>query len=304
MTIPTKCAVHGVIPAIITPMDEKGNLDLKMLENQALYFTKAGVDGLFLCGGTGEGAYLTTEEKREVMRTVKEAVGDSVFLCLAAIRPSTRQTLEEIDALADLNPDFWVSTAPFYHAMSQKDLLAHYETIAKHISAPLIVYNIPSTTHNYIELDTVAKLSQLDQVAAVKDSSGNFINFSRGLLGPRSDKFAWIQGEDYLCAPALLCGGDGMVSGLSNARVEPYVAMYRAYENKDWDMVRDCQAQINKLYAIIHSSGNGNASIEAAAELAGRGRRYMRQQSQTLQGEQLDAVARLMDEYDQAYPGK
>ena len=137
------------------------------------------------------------------MRTVKEAVGDS---CISV--PGGNPPIYQADPGGNRRagrfepPDFWVSTAPFYHAMSQKDLLAHYETIAKHISAPLIVYISPPppiTISNWIRWQS---FPQLDQVAAVKDSSGNFINFSRGLLGPRSDKFAWIQGEDYLCAPA------------------------------------------------------------------------------------------------------
>ncbi|MPM19469.1 4-hydroxy-tetrahydrodipicolinate synthase [bioreactor metagenome] len=294
----------GVIPAIVTPMDEKGNIDLALLKKQAEYLISCGVNGLFVCGGTGEGAYLTTDEKHDVMREIKRipaVKNGSVFTCLAAINSNTRAAMAEIKALSSLKPDFFVATAPYYHAMTQKDLIAHYESIAQTASAPLIVYNIPSTTHNYIELDTVKTLSKLPNVAGVKDSSGNFINFSRGLFGERTQGFAWIQGEDYLCGPAMLCGGDGMVSGLSNARAEAYVALYRAALAGDTKTVMNCQAQINQLYGIIHAVGNGNAAIKAATEYYGRGARYMRTMSQTVTSEQYAAVSRVLAEYDKVY---
>lgn len=199
-------------------------------------------------------------------------------------------------------PDYFVSTPPYYHAMTQGDILAHYKAVTSSATAPVIIYNIPSTTHHMIELDTVYQLEKLPNVAGIKDSSGNFIQFSRGLLGRRSDDFAWIQGEDYLCAPAMLCGGDGVVTGLSNARVEPFVQMYRAYECGDFDQVKECQQRINVLYKIVHQFGNGIASIKAATELAGRGSRYLRQSSMNLNDEQVRMIAQLLDEYEIGAP--
>lgn len=300
----TTAKLRGVIPAIITPMDENGNIDRSLLRKQADYLISCGVNGLFVCGGTGEGAYLTTDEKCEVMREIKQipaVKNGSVFTCLAAINSNTRAALAEIRTFAPLKPDFFVATAPYYHAMTQKDLIAHYEAVAQAASAPIIVYNIPSTTHNYIELDTVQTLSKLPNVAGVKDSSGNFIHFSRGLFGERNHGFSWIQGEDYLCGPAMLCGGDGMVSGLSNARAEAYVALYRAAVEGDAESVMHCQAQINNLYGIIHAVGNGNAAIKAATEYYGRGARYMRTSSQTVTSEQYASVSSVLAAHDKTF---
>lgn len=294
----SKCKLHGVIPAIVTPMNEDGSVNYSLLEKQADYLMNAGVNGLFVCGGTGEGAYLTTEEKRQVYKTIRSVVGKRLFLCLAAINSNTPATLREMAALEDCDADFWVSTTPFYHGANQKDILEHYRQVAARANAPIIVYNIPSATHNNIDLETVLTLSQLDNVAGTKDSSGNFIAFSKGLFGPRKEGFAWIQGEDYLCAPALLCGGDGMVSGLSNARVEPYVAMYQAYLAGDTQEVTHCQSRINDMYRIIHSCGNGNAAIKAVTELSGRGTRWMRQHSFSLNDEQVERIRVIMEEYE------
>ncbi len=290
--------LQGVIPAIVTPMNEDGSVSYALLEKQTEYLKNAGVNGLFVCGGTGEGAYLTTDEKRNVYKTIRSVVGKNLFLCLAVINSNTPATLREMKALEDCDADFWVATAPYYHGATQKDILEHYKLVAANAIAPVIVYNIPSATHNPIELATIQELSSYANVAGVKDSSGNFVQFSKGLFGVRSRDFSWIQGEDYLCAPSLLCGANGMVSGLSNAKVEPYVAMYKAYMDGDTEKVKKCQAQINKMYQIIHSCGNGNAAIKAVTELNGRGSRWMRQHSFTLNDAQITEIARIMEEYE------
>ena len=97
----SECKLHGVIPAIVTPMNEDGSVNYGLLEKQADYLMNAGVNGLFVCGGTGEGAYLTTEEKRQVYKTIRATVGKRLFLCLAAINSNTPATVREMAALAD-----------------------------------------------------------------------------------------------------------------------------------------------------------------------------------------------------------
>lgn len=294
----SKAELRGVIPAIVTPMNEDGSINFGLLEKQTDYLMNAGVNGLFVCGGTGEGAYLTTEEKRDVYHTIRNVVGSKLFLCLAMINSNTPATLREMKALEDCDADFIVSTTPYYHGATQADILEHYRQVAAQASAPIIVYNIPSATHNNIELDTVLKLVNEKNVAGTKDSSGNFVQFSKGLFSGVRKDFSWIQGEDYLCAPALLCGGDGMVSGLSNAKVEPYVEMYAASLAGDVAKVKACQAKINAMYRIIHSCGNGNAAIKAVTELNGRGSRWMRQKSFTLNDDQIAVIAGIMEEYE------
>ena len=164
--------LRGVVPAIVTPMDKCGEIDFSLLAQQAEYLVGGGVNGLFVCGGTGEGAYLTTEEKAAVFKKLKslEAVKrGGVFLCLAIINPDTRRVIAEAKALAPLEPDYFVATAPFYYAMNQNCIIEHYTAVANAASAPVIVYNIPSCTHNYIELPAIRALSELPNIAGVQE---------------------------------------------------------------------------------------------------------------------------------------
>ncbi|MFG6365229.1 dihydrodipicolinate synthase family protein [Schaedlerella sp.] len=290
--------LHGIIPAIVTPIKETVELAADLLKKQSDYLIRAGVNGLFLCGGTGEGAYLKTEEKLEICRQIKSTAGNDIFLCMAMIRSNTRAVLEEIDKMKDCGADYIVATPPYYHAASQEDIMEHYKQIAVKAFAPVIIYNIPSATHNPIEPDTIGRLAGLQNIAGVKDSSGNFMNFTRGLFERKEEGFAWIQGEDYLCGATLLAGGDGMVSGLSNVRVEPYVEMYRAFLNGDSEKIKACQVRINRLYRLIHLIGNGNAAIKAAMEYYVRGSRRMQQRSMSISNNQMTEVQRILEDYD------
>lgn len=295
----TKHKLHGIVPAIVTPMDENGDINFCLLEKQAQYLKDAGVNGIFACGGTGEGAYLTVEEKKDVFQCIRGVVGHELFICLAAINSNTRAVLKDIDYLSDCDADFIVTTTPFYHGADQDVIIDHYKQVIEHSFAPVIVYNIPSATGNPINLEVINALSPLKNTVGIKDSSGDFCQFSRGLFGERSDQFVWIQGEDYLCGPSFLSGADGAVTGLGNAKIEPYVAMYQAHLAKDSAGIIACQAKINALYKIIHGAGfkNGNAAIKAVTELEGRGSRWMRQRGLTLSSEQIKRVAAILGEY-------
>ena len=164
-------------------MDREGRIDFDLLEKQAAYLSEAGVHGFFIGGTTAEGAYLSTAEKGEVFKVVRRVTEGKQFLCAAYIRPSTAAVLEEMRALEATHPDYVVAVTPYYLSMRQEDILEHYRRIAAAAPAPLILYNIPGNTHNPIALETVLELAEEKKVVGIKDSTGNFIGFSRGVLG-------------------------------------------------------------------------------------------------------------------------
>ena len=287
--------LHGVIPAIITPMDGDGRLDSGALAAQAEYLSQAGVDGFFVGGTTAEGAYLSTDELRRAFSVVREATAGRQFLCLASLRASTAMVCAEVQALADLEPDFMVIITPYYLAASQADILHHYERVLEVSQVPVIVYNIPSATHNPIALETVIELSRHPKVAGTKDSSGDFRTFSRGVLEHGGGRFVWIQGDDYLDGPSLQVGAHGLVTGLGNVRIDDYLAMYRAAREGDWEAVKECQRRVNRLYEIIHACGGRVIpAIKAAVSLEGRCQPWMRNLSMSPTRADLKAVEQVL----------
>jgi len=291
--------LHGVIPAIITPMDGQGNIDYGALEKQASYLSAAGVQGFFVGGTTAEGAYLSSEEIRSSFDVVRKVSQGKQFLCLACLRSSTDAVCEEVEALSDLEPDFLVVIAPYYLKFRQSEILEHYRQVIEVSSAPVIVYNIPSTTHNLIALDTVLELARDPRVAGIKDSSGDFIPFSRGVLTHSGDSFSWIQGEDYLHGPSLMVGAQGIVTGLGNVFIEDYVEIYRASRQQNWETVRYMQQRINQLYSVIRScDGRTIPAIKAAVSALGRCAPWMRVRSMTPSKKDLEAVKKVLDDLE------
>jgi dihydrodipicolinate synthase/N-acetylneuraminate lyase len=284
--------LEGVIPAVITPFDEKGNVLADDLQKQVSYLVSAGVHGLFINGSTGEGGHLSTEEKVEIYKIAKEAAGEAVAICAACLQPSTDMVLAEIRVFEKLEPDYFVAVTPYYYGVSQSVIAAHYREIASQSSVPVILYNIPGLTHNKMGLEVIQELAGVENIAGIKDSSADFATFSRGILANPSADFPWIQGEDLLDGPSLLVGAKGMVTGLGNVWIDPYVAMYEASLAGDAAGVLERQRQVHRLYRLIFTTGGQtNAAIKTAVCLLGRGStRWMRTLSMSLNEEEVARV--------------
>jgi len=291
----TERALKGIIPAVITPMRKDGTVHEALLEKQVTYLSKAGVHGFLVNGTTGEGPFLSRDEKRRTFEVTRRVSRGKQFLCLACIQPSTELTLDEILAFGSLRPNFVVVTAPFYFTVSQKEIVHHFEKIAEHSPFPVIAYNIPQCTHNKIDYESMLEIASMEKVVGLKDSSGDFITFSRVVRSGGKKGFAWIQGEDTLDAESLILGASGVVTGLGNVWIEPYVEMYRAAEEGDFPRVQEFQKKINRLYEVLHVAGDKNIpAIKAATSLLGRCEKWLKPPLSPLNDEELSRVRKVL----------
>ncbi len=288
-----KKRIEGIIPAVITPFNKDGKIDERSLEKQVKYLSESGVDGFFVCGTTGEGVFLTTEEKVMVFKVVYETVKNKQFVGIASLRPSTNLVIDEIQSFyrEGISPDFVGVVAPFYCSVSQKDIVEHFRIVVKNSPYPVFMYNIPQCTNNPIELDTIRELSQMENIIGIKDSSGNFINFLKGIRTIGKENFYWIQGDDRLYAYSFLAGASGVVSGLANILADPYVKMYRGYIKRDYALVIEKQRTVDGLFEIIEvAGGKVIPSIKEAVSLTGRTTPYMKNNYMELSDKEKELV--------------
>lgn len=263
----------GVIPATITPIRPDGRLDTTVLRKHIDYLIGCGVHGVFLAGTAGEGLFLTAEQRIELYGTVREIVGDRVALTVAFIRPDTRSVMVEMREFAQQfgsdGPEYVSAVAPLYYPVDQDGLVTHFESIADAAPAPLIIYNIPGNTHNPLGLGAIKRLSVHRRIAGIKESSGDFALFSQGLMEQDSGtQFAWLQGKDNHDGHSLVLGAPGLITGLGNVWIEPYVRMYNAFLEGDTQTVISAQCQINALSAAVRSAGSSPIpAIKAAAAM-------------------------------------
>lgn len=293
--ITSKKRLEGVIPALILPVEENGKMNFNFLEKQVNYLSSAGVDGVFINGTTGEGAWLTLEKKVQIFKLVKEFSEGKIFLCAACLQPSTDMVINEIKIIEKYEPDYIVAVTPYYHSVSQDIIIEHFKKIAHYSSVPLILYNIPQCTHNKIELNTVLELAKEENIAGVKDSSGDFISFTRGVYTSMFESFSWIQGEDYLDGPSFNIGADGVVTGLGNVFIEPYIQMYKEAKKENYQKVNEMQKKINKLYEIIQvTGGKVIPAIKAGTALLGRSSKWMKVISMSLNNNEVRKIEKIL----------
>jgi 4-hydroxy-tetrahydrodipicolinate synthase len=297
--ITNKKRLEGVIPALILPVNKEGKINFKLLEKQTTYLISEGINGIFINGTTGEGAWLTMEEKEQVFKFVKEISKGKVFLCAACLQPTTELVMSEIKIYEKYEPDYLVAVTPYYYSVSQDIIIEHFKKIANFSSVPLILYNIPQCTHNKIELSTILKLAKEENIAGLKDSSGDFISFTRGIYSQVPENFSWIQGEDYLDGSALNCGANGMVTGLGNVFIEPYIRMYQAAKKGNYRKVNEMQRKINKLYEIIQVTGGKTIpAIKAGTALLGRSSKWMKTISMSLNNNEVRKIEKILIDFN------
>jgi 4-hydroxy-tetrahydrodipicolinate synthase len=297
--ITNKKRLEGVIPALILPFKKNGKINFELLEKKVSYLVSSGINGLFVNGTTGEGAWLTMEEKEQVFKFVKEISKGKVFLCAACLQPTTELVMSEIKIYEKYEPDYLVAVTPYYYSVSQNVIIEHFKKIAQYSSLPLILYNIPQCTHNKIELSTILKLAKEENIAGIKDSSGDFISFTRGMYAPVPESFSWIQGEDYLDGPSFNCGADGVVTGLGNVFIEPYIQMYKEAKKGNYQKVNEMQKKINKLYEIIQvTGGKVIPAIKVGTALLGRSSKWMKIISMSLNNNEVRKIEKILIDLD------
>jgi 4-hydroxy-tetrahydrodipicolinate synthase len=300
----TRKPLKGVIPALITPMREEGNIDYKAMQNQVEYLAGSGVEGFFINGTTSEGPILSRPEKKESVRIVKELSAGRQAICAACIAPAANLVIEEIHELEPLEPDYIVCVAPYYFSVGQEVILEHFEQICRNTEIPVIFYDIPQHTHNPIALETRRELVRRDLGVGFKDSTGDFAIFSRSVLECRNDEFVWIQGDDLLDAYSVIIGARGIVTGLSNITPAPYVELFRLVEEggDDRRMIA-LQHRINSIAGVI-SAANGRviAGIKATVAYLGRCEPWLRMKGLTATQEEAMAVREVVDSMPEIGP--
>lgn len=230
--------IRGIIPPIITPMDEEEAVNEKELANQVNRLIESGVHGIFALGTNGEGYILSEEEKERVLSVVIETAAERVPVYAGTGCVSTKDTIRMSKKAQALGADVLSVITPWFAAASQEELYIHYRQVAEAVDIPIVLYNIPARTGNALAPATVARLADIDNIAGVKDSSGNFDNMLQYIELTRGKKFCVLSGNDSLILWNLLAGGAGGIAGCANVFPENMAAIYENFIAGNLDAAR------------------------------------------------------------------
>ncbi|MDP3013783.1 MAG: 4-hydroxy-tetrahydrodipicolinate synthase [Candidatus Subteraquimicrobiales bacterium] len=256
-----------VLTAMVTPFKNDSSVDYDKAQELADYLINNGSDGLVISGTTGESPTLTSEEKLNLFKVVKEAVGNKASVIGGTGNYSTKESVELTRKAEKTGIDGCMLVGPYYNKPPQEGLFKHFKTIAESTSLPVIVYNVPSRTACNIEAETTIKLSVIENIVAVKEASGNLEQIGK-ISKETADDFLIYSGDDSMTLPILALGGTGAISVASHVVGKEIKEMITEYKKGNLTKAKDIHLKLMPLFKALFMTTNP-IMVKAAVRLKG-----------------------------------
>lgn len=228
--------IAGVWTAIVTPF-LKGEVDFVSLEKLIAYQMEKGIEGFVVSGTTGESPTLSTEEKKKVLQFVISKVAGQVPVMFGSGSNSTSDTIALSKAAVSWGAKSLLVVVPYYNKPPQKGLVAHFSAVAKSVDVPVVLYNVPGRTITSLSLDSIANLSQIENIVGIKEATGD-IEFGKNIL--RECKgLQVLSGDDGTCVDLALQGAHGVISVLSHIIPDSLVSFIDRARRNDKEVSRE-----------------------------------------------------------------
>ena len=251
---PNKLKGTGV--ALVTPFHKDGSIDFKAFKKLIERCLEGKVEYLVPLGTTGESATLTVTERSAVIDFVIEIAEKRVPIVLGLGGNSTQEILNTIEEYSFEGIDAILSVSPYYNRPSQRGIYQHYKMIANECPVPVILYNVPSRTGSNIDAETTLQLAHdVPNIIGIKEASGNMEKVMN-LISKKPKDFLIISGDDILSLPILACGGDGVISVISNAYPKDFSEMVRLALNGNFEKARKLHYKLLGITHDIFIDGN------------------------------------------------
>ncbi len=207
--------LKGSLVAIVTPMDEGGELDIAQFCALIDFHITQGTNGIVVVGTTGESPTVDFDEHHLLMRTAVDHAAGRIPIIAGTGANSTREAIELSRYAKEVGVDACLSVAPYYNKPTQEGLYQHFKSIAEAVETSHILYNVPGRTVADITNDTALRLAQVENIVGIKDATGD-IGRGSDLLRRAPQNFAIYSGDDASSLAFLLLGGHGVISVTSN----------------------------------------------------------------------------------------
>lgn len=256
--------LRGIVPPLVTPLIGRDQLDILGMKRLVEHVLGGGVHGLFILGTTGEAPSLSYHLRRQWIDSVCELVAGRVPVLVGITDTSFVESVCLAQHAAQAGADAVVLSTPYYFPAGQTELTAYIDHIVDELPLPLVLYNMPSLTKVWFDVETVEKLAAHKNIIGVKDSSGDLEYFKSilELKRIRPDWFVMI-GPEAMLGKAVRSGGDGGVSGGANLAPKLFVDFYHALVSGDAGQAELLSTRIERLQAIYHVGKYASRHIKA-----------------------------------------
>lgn len=253
--------LRGVITAMVTPLKEPNVLDLAGTERLIEHLLAGGVHGIFLLGTTGEAPALSYGLREELIRFACKQVAERVPVVVGITDTSFFEALKLARVARESGAQAVVTASPFYFHLSQEDLLRYFVSLADAIPLPLLLYNAPSNAHHVLEVSTVCRAAEIENIVGIKDSGfqmGYFHELCHHLAN-RAD-FTFLVGPEELMAETILLGGHGSMAAGSNVLPRLFVDLYSNAAAGNIGQVKELHRRVMKFGSSVYRSAGYSAN--------------------------------------------
>ena len=257
--------LHGALTALVTPFRD-GAVDEARLKEQVRFQLDAGISGLVPCGTTGESPTLAVDEHKRVIELVVAEAGGKVPVVAGAGANATAEAVELHKFAKTVGADAALSVNPYYNKPSQEGLYRHFMTLSEKVDLPIVLYNIPGRTGVTMSPQTIARLYNDANIAAVKEATGD-VTFTSQIMAECGVPI--LSGDDPLTLPVLAVGGKGVISVLSNVLPGKVSELCRLALAGDFAGARAIHHRVFTLTRSLFLDGNP-VGVKAAMEMLGR----------------------------------
>ena len=268
--------LRGAFTAMITPMKEDGSIDYDGYRKLLRFQMEEGIDGLVPLGTTGETPTLDEDEEQRIIDVVMEEVrafekekSVKVPVVLGAGSNNTRDAVRYTERAKKAGADAALVVTPYYNKPSSEGIFRHFEAVSR-VGIPILVYNIAGRTGKNIDTPTLSRIADLPNIAGVKEASGSISQMTDVIdtIKSKHPDFAVLSGDDAMTLPLIACGGDGVVSVVSNAAPALVSEMVRAALSGDYEAARKIHYRLLPFFKAAFIDGNPT-SIKYAMRVKG-----------------------------------
>jgi 4-hydroxy-tetrahydrodipicolinate synthase len=255
-----------------------------------------GTNGIVPVGTTGESVTLSSEECRQVIRIVVQAVAGRVFVLAGAGSNNTHRAILNNDSAQELGADATLHVAGYYNRPSQEGLFRHFEAVSKTSKIPIFVYNIPSRTNVDILPETMARIAELPNVSGVKDATADVTRPNRERLLVKGE-FSFLSGDDSTAVAYNAAGGNGCISVTANIAPRLCAALQEACKKGNYNRAADIQKRLMPLHRALFAEPSP-AGVKYAVSLLGHCDAFCRLPMVPLSSNSKSLIKSTMSELD------
>jgi len=258
---------HGVFPYVVSPVNKDGTVREDVLRDLVVHLIESGVHGLTPLGSTGEFAYLTWERRKKIVEVIVKAASSKVPVVAGVFHRSSMEAARQAQEFEDMGVDGILAVLDTYFPLTPDQVYSYFETIAKKIQCPIVIYTNPRFDNTVLSPETIGRLADISNVLYLKDASGNMGKLMT-IITNYGNNIKVFSASATIPLFVMMMGGVGWMAGPACIIPKQSVKLYNLFKEGQWDQAIDLQKRLWQMN-VAFQKYNLATCIKAGLEIQG-----------------------------------